>query len=723
MTESKNSSSKFFENLSLILLGILFIFFPIVFSSLTTDTFGLPKQILLGIIALSTLIFLGIRMITEGEIKLRNTPFDIPILIFGLVVLVSAIFSIDRSDALTSFVPLLFAILMYFVIVNTAKSEGNVLFLLATSVLGGCIVSVLQVLTYFNIYVLPMQYTHVRVFTPLGSLLDQALYLGLLLPMVGYLAYATAQPILNKARNSSSSNSVARFAGFIIATIILLFGFVITIYELITVQQPLILPFDTGFQTGFAAISQDTGRIAQSFLLGSGYGTFLIDFSRFKAAAYNNNPNLWAFTFFRSSSFILELLATTGVLGLLSYLFLSFKIIKDKPNRKEGGFGVFLSVIVALILSLILPFSFIITTLLFILLGLFASIQGLAHPERVYDLSLKLRGVMTGGKVFQSSQERSFDRALPVIFLIPIIIIVAGVGYFSYQYSLSDITFQKSLVAAQQNNGLLTYNLQNNAINMFPYRDAYYRIFSQTNLSLANSLALQQPRGKKVPTQTQQTIYTLVQQSINAGRSAVALSPANTLDWQNLSSVYRALIGFGTNAENFSIAANQQAIALDSNNPQEYINLGGIYYQLSQWDQAINEFSIAVNLKPDYANAHYNLGHALEQKGDLPDALAQYKIVAQLVANNPTNVKTINSDIAALQAKQVAATKTPTIQSKTPNQPALGINNSQAQLPARNPKATIPGPGVSPQPTKEIPTPTGATQTSPTTTVSPTPGS
>ena len=38
----------------------------------------------------------------------------------------------------------------------------------------------------------------------------------------------------------------------------------------------------------------------------------------------------------------------------------------------------------------------------------------------------------------------------------------------------------------------------------------------------------------------------------------------------------------------------------------------------------------ALRLKPDYAKAHYNLGFAMEQKGDLRTALTQYRIAYEL---------------------------------------------------------------------------------------------
>jgi tetratricopeptide (TPR) repeat protein len=186
--------------------------------------------------------------------------------------------------------------------------------------------------------------------------------------------------------------------------------------------------------------------------------------------------------------------------------------------------------------------------------------------------------------------------------------LLGSLTYMSGKFVISDVVFQQSLVAAAQNDGLKTYNLQTQAINTFPYRDAYHRYFSQTNLALANSYSASQPKNSSPSAQASQTIVNLIQQAIGEAKNAAAISPQTAANWNNLSSIYRALIGFGQNAESFARDANLQAIQFDGTNPQQYINLGGIYYQLKQWDLAQQAFLTAVNLKPDYSNAHYNLG-------------------------------------------------------------------------------------------------------------------
>lgn len=699
MNQTRKEFAALFENVPLLLIGIFLFVFPLLFSIQMTEAFLLPKHLLLGIIVTLCMIALGFRVVFEGKIRLRTTPFDLPVLLFTAVVIISSFLSINRFDALTAAVPFLYAALLYYSIVNAVRSEKALLFVLYCLVGGAFVASVFTILSFFNIYVLPFPYTRSPFFTTIGTLLDQVLYLGLVLPISGYFAFQLFSSLTKKNAEPSTKKIGAKTIGFTVFSLVIAAGAGITLYYLLTSQKPLILPFDTGFQVAFATISQDAGRMLQSFLFGSGYGTFLTDFTRFKQFSYNNYQNLWSLTFLRSSSFVLELLATTGLLGVLSFFFLIFRIIREKT--------IFLPLLLAIVAAFLLPFSPMMITLFFILLGIFAVVRVHSHAASYQDVEFHLVALRHG-----LVESRPFDqggrisRFLPGLFALVLAGLLGIAGYFTGLFTMSDITFQKSLVAASRNDGSGTYTLQRDAIAQFPYRDAYHRVFSQTNLALANSLAQQTPEGASPSAQTQQNILTLIQQSINAGRSATAVAPYTAMNWNNLSGVYRSLIGFGENADRFSVLTNQQAIALDPSNPQQYINLGGVYYQLGLWDEASRQFQIAINLKNDYANAYYNLGHALESKGDLQQALAVYQLVKQLTGTDEESVKQIDAEIAALTTKiqngtteQVAGAQTPEQIADQEAADALQVNQPPTQLPERNPRTQIPGPTISPVPT------------------------
>jgi tetratricopeptide (TPR) repeat protein len=696
--EQRSEVARYVQNISLFLLGILLIAFPVVFTTLSTNPIILPKQMLLGGVVAILLVLQIVKIFAEKSVKLRRTPFDIPVILLTVFAFASAIFAVNKADALTAFFPYLFAVLAFFLIINIAKDKNSLLFLMASLITGAILLSISADLSFFKIYILPQAETHARTFTPLGSSLEQEIYLILTLAVSSYYLYRLLNSRLKNgtgaAENKMTGQELTKALNFAVASFIILTGVIVTTYSLFKLDKPLILPIETGFQTAFSEISLDTGRIAQGFLVGSGFGTYAVDFSRWKQASFNQNQNLWNLSFFRSSSWALELLATTGILGLCSFIFLLVRTFREIRISQQNK--IFISMIGLFLASLFLPLDFTTQTLFFIILGLFAVNQGLISKaqNRFFDIELQLvtfRKGLIAMEVPTLHSKNDKSLILPSFIAIIILALVGVLGYFSIPYVISDFTFQRSLLAAAKNNGSLTYSEQAKAISTFQYRDGFYRVFSQTNLALANTLASQQPAGS-TPNQTvQQNITTLIQQAINAARNAVTVAPQTYLNWQNLSSVYKGLIGFGQNAESFAIASAQQSASLDPSNPQEYIALGGIYYQLQQWDNAQNQFQLAITLKPDYANSHYNLGHVLEQKGDTQNALAQYQAVRTLVASDKASLDQIDKEIAALEGKAQAQTKTENM--VNPN-PILDVNKTESKLPAQNPPVKIPAPNI-----------------------------
>jgi tetratricopeptide (TPR) repeat protein len=727
--KTKKQTIYYLQIIILYILALFLFLLPLLFLAGTTDAFILPKQILMAATVSITGILFGIKTLLEGKIKIRTTPLDLPIFLFVLVSFASAIFAVNQADSLIAFLPILYMALLYFIISNTVKQASQLLILLAGLTIGTALSALLSLLSFFNIYILPFSYTNVPYFNTFGSLLDQAIFFALILPITGYFVHSIfknlqanqkTRPLFADEHKSTDNKITPLTAMFAIAFFIILSGLSVTVYQLLTTQKPLILPLETGLQTAFAAISQDTGRALWGFLLGSGTGTYLTDFTRYKPAAYNLDPNLWSFTFFRSSTYALEMLATTGILGIATFLFLIFKILKEK--------GFFLPLILAIIASLILPFSSTLLILFFVLLALFVLIHSHNKPHKFNDIELYFVALKRGllatrnpdESVKQNQEERQFSKLLPILFFIITLILIGLPLYYSIRLFISDMLYQRSLVAYSQNQGLQAYQLQLAAVNTLP-RDLYYRGLSQTNIALASSLA-QQMQQSSPSAQDQQTLITLIQQAISSGRNAALISPQTSFNWSNLSNIYRNLIGFGQDAERFALITGQQAIVLDSNNPMQYIDLGGIYYQLGLYDDAIRQFQTAIRLKNDYANAYYNLGHALEMKGSLTEALAAYQIVKNLVANDQANIQKIEEEIKNLEAKisqqnqqiniqEEQAVEAPEGELTEQNEP-LEINRPDTTLPERDPRISIPAPTVSiqPSPSKK-----------PTTSITPTP--
>lgn len=713
--ESKNEISIYLENISIIVLGVLFFGMPLLFTTITTDAFTLPKQIFLIVVVLLLMLFSGARMIAEGNVRIRKTPFDIPLMLFGVVLLLSSVVAINKVDSIISVIPALFAIILFFFTINLAKNRPAYNFLLTACISGVLLTTIITVLSYAKIYILPLPFTKIPTFNTIGNQIDLMVYLLCVVPLIGFSLYQLitrfmGKTFLPKVHIALGTESPAGMGLTIVSAVFMVLALIVTGLQMVQ-TKPILLPFDTAFQTAFAAISQDTGRTIQGFLFGSGYGTYVTDFTRFKNVAFNANPTLWSLTFFRSASFVLELLATAGILGLLSYGLILFTIFRSIRNtsKKVITHPIAISLGLVAITSILLPFSPILVILFFIILGFYASEKRLEGKSEEYE-DVELRFVaLTEGLIQATSGEEigrvktDYTKILPVSLFILYTVIVAVVGFFTYNFTLSDIIFQRSLVAASQNNGLQTYTDQVTAIRTFPYRDAYYRIASQTDLALANSLASSIPAGSSPSAQIQQNVTQLIQEAISTARTATQLSEATAVNWQNLSAIYRGLIGFGQNAEQFAIATQQQAIALNPNDPQGYINLGGIYYQTANWEAAQQAFQTAASLKPDYPNAYYNLGHALENKGDTQNALIAYQTVQQLVSGDKQATEKITGEIDELkrkiqnQADQQAKSAQENAQSQATSQTqesALQTNKPATQLPEQKKQVKIPEPKV-----------------------------
>src|SRR6185312_9484221 len=112
---NKDQLLKYIDSILLLSWGIFLLLFPFTLSSLTTENFVLPKQILVTVIVLLSMILFAGRMIISQQIRLRRTPLDFPIAIFALALLVSSLISLNRADALLTYIPTLLVIIGYYI--------------------------------------------------------------------------------------------------------------------------------------------------------------------------------------------------------------------------------------------------------------------------------------------------------------------------------------------------------------------------------------------------------------------------------------------------------------------------------------------------------------------------------------------------------------------------------------------------------------------------------
>jgi tetratricopeptide (TPR) repeat protein len=646
----------------IILVGLL----PLFFLPLTSDFYDFNKNYLLMAGTLLLLGLWGVRMVLEKKVIFKITVFDLPVLAFALAYGAATLLSSpNRIEALI--LPgetgtILALALLYFIIINNlqahkAKRIGHSL-IVSGSILG--LIALFQFIGLGEAFS-PVDWLKMKFWTPAGNLLSLASFLSVVLVLVLIQIYSLWE------KKGEKNNVVLPFYFF--TSLLIGGGLLTSLYQLFSTAKPILLSYQNGWMIAIEALKNKP-------LFGIGPGNFISAFNAFRPIGFNLTDQ-WALKFGYSANFYLQLLTTTGIIGALAVCLLVWKIIKEIKNvgRLTEQTGVFLGLILTLILALVIPANFLLLLLLFLLITLF----GLHLPVK------------------ELSEE---SKILPVVIALPCFLLLIGGGWFLGRTYAAELAFNQSLEALRQNQGTQTYNLLIKAISLNPYSENYRLNYSQVNLALANAIASQ----SDLTDQDRNNISALVQQAIREAKAVVTLNPQNANNWTNLALIYRQLINFADGAENWALTSYQQAIALDPFNPQLRIALGGVYYSLANWDEAVQQFQLAVQIKPDFANAHYNLSAAYREKGDFEKAVNAMESALSLVPADSADYQKASDELEALKKKlgeKAAATAEQPSETLQPPQPLPTGIEPPLELPQEVQPEITPTPTSEPTPTPE----------------------
>jgi hypothetical protein len=314
------------SSVATILTATIFLLFPLFFLAITTDFFTFPKQILIVIGSLLLLVLWGIKVVIERKITFLLNPLNLPIALFAIVLILSTFFSLSSQDSIIQSVPVILLCVLFVTTTNFISEKSSFSIVVTSLIIGSALSTILSICSFFNIYLLPFEAVKNQGFNTHGSPVQYAAYLVPLL----VLCVASLIDIVKKGKLKSIFKDYSYILQ-LVSAIIFAIGLGIVLLQIIKApQKPILLPFNHGFQVAFATISQDAPqRLAQSLLLGSGYGTFSTDFTRYIAPSFNN-LSFWNLTFAFSSSYILELIATTGILGIFAFAFIFLNFLRSK---------------------------------------------------------------------------------------------------------------------------------------------------------------------------------------------------------------------------------------------------------------------------------------------------------------------------------------------------------------------------------------------------------
>ncbi|OGC38659.1 hypothetical protein A2V54_02690 [candidate division WWE3 bacterium RBG_19FT_COMBO_53_11] len=623
--------------INLEIVGLAFLL-PLFFLPITVEFYEFNKLILLSLAVTLGALAWGIKAALTGDLGIRRSPFDLPVTAFWLASLVSTVFS---DNYLTSIIgqyarwhPSLFSVTiltaLYFLVSwhIDGKTLRKALVALFTSATLGALLIWPQ---YFGANWLGQDWSNRPTFTPLGSPTILAVFLGAVSGMIGkeiftsqnrWVKIALATDLAFFAATLALLGSVPGWVAFAASVLLAILtspietlrnhkihlaaSFGAALVFAIAVLVPPLFGKTTFLNQDFPKeITLDLGTSwsvsATSFrqkpFWGSGPSTFLLDFTRYKPLRFNQTQ-LWTIRFDKPFNEYLLSFAEEGIIGILAWLILITVVVRETVRRKGWE-------TLSLAGAVLIGFFFTNATILTAGLLMFAA--GTISPR-------------TEPGAGTNMVKKGWKYALPLL-----VILIVGVLELVWVYRAYTAEYLQR--RSRTGNSLAqVYSDQVKSTSKLPWQSSYRLSLSQTSFLTANELA-----KKENPTEEdQQQIKQLIAQAISEARVATDLNPLNAGSWENLAQIYRSLIGVAQDAEQWAADSYQKAVGLDLFNPLLRVGFGGLYYQLAEYDLAEEQFRAAINLKPDFANAHYNLGRTYRELGNKVLAIQELETALKL---------------------------------------------------------------------------------------------
>ena len=648
------------------------------------------------------LILWGVDIISHKALRLTISPFTLPLIVIALAVLASTFFTANKVEAFMgrgTFLPalILIAVIIPFLI-HAKKFLEHALYALIASGVVLSLISIFQSLGYGpskllnRIFSLTIPDT--LAFTPAGSPLALIVFLAILILIAIILGM-------------SHKHLFARISLLVISALMGASLILLLVYSWPgKTTAPVFLPLEHGY-----VIALESLKSPRTALIGFGPESYVVAYNTTRPARINLTP-LWNVRFSNGSNELFQIITTLGVVGLFAWVILTVVSLKTAkiPAKQPLGNVIKFTALTLLFLMILVPGTYLylfLTLIMFLFWSLYLKFY---HPDQVKTINAALGGISLVRSGTAEPQERNLS-LLPFLTALPLWVIAGALLTLTSQAYSGEVYFRQALVALAKNQGIETYNLERQAITKNPYVTAYRRAYAATNLALANSIAAKE----NLTDQDRQNVTQLIQQAIREGKVAASLDQANAANWENLTTIYKSLINVAQNADSWTIAALAQAIRNDPLNPRLRLDLGGVYYSLGQYDQAIRFYQQAAELKPDWANAYYNLAAAHKQKKE--PAQAYDYLVVTIRYLDPTSadyakvqdeLKVLADELNLDQADQTvtsppqsdltvpspALTPNPTQSVALPEEAALENNNQP--LPTTAPLETPPSPTSTP---------------------------
>jgi tetratricopeptide (TPR) repeat protein len=704
MSENNSAYQKLANTLPIALAFLM----PIFFLPTSTEFFEFNKQFLLVI---ATAVLLGVwavKLLSGERFEIARSVLDLPFLALIFVMSLATIFAVNKTVSVYGspgrWFPSLFGyaslVVFYYLISSGIKSLNVINKTLNAFLIATFISTTVSLLSYFGVFLGSAPFLRISNFTLTGSITTTtvlaALAIVISLGKIGHVKKAATRTMLLVAMILNFM--IIALTGEVVGWIVLGVGVVATIAIVgskTLLRSRTTLTMFLGAVTAIAIVvlvpATREGIINENYrkevrlpvreswvitssvirdypLLATGPSSFYLNFPRYRTALLNSGP-LWNIRFDKPANEILNVISTTGLIGLLAMIFLGYRVYKlvvaSTRVRDEEGYVKILAatVITAASIFFVTYASVLNSFLMFLFLALLVAAHASKNNTKVVEvMKVNLKGnVISSISIGDDGTSKSYLR---YIIGVPCLALSMYAGYALVNNYMGEFYARRAVVAAQNNDWEGVYGYQIKAIQSNPSRDVYYTRYAQTSIALANNIAAKESLSEE----DKMAIQTLISKAIQSSKAATeSVNPLDVRNWETRAGVYRKVSQATEGALEWSIASYNIALQLDPTNPRLWLDLGGLYYAKGDYLAAANQFRQATLLKPNYANAYYNLGQSLVKLGDYQNAKLSFEKTKLLVARGSEDYIILENDIARIdqELEQVAgaATQKPSIES------------------------------------------------------------
>jgi O-antigen ligase/tetratricopeptide (TPR) repeat protein len=400
--------------------------------------------------------------------------------------------------------------------------------------------------------------------------------------------------------------------------------------------------YSGGTESGDIRVFVWTGAInawKSSPIFGTGVETFAFDYYKFKPAGQNTTSE-WNFLYNKAHNEYLNYLATTGIVGLGTYLimififlwlFVKYYLSTIKKSVFDANRLVLNIALIAGYISILITdsvgFSVVITNIYLFMIPAFVFV--------LMQQETKITQPQAVNKAIKIETDTSVWQWTPIFFVVLIsYFLLTGLIHFwqaDVAYSLGYNLDQTNQAKEYQQ----AYPSLQKAVQLRGSEPVFKDELSINDAVIATELISQKTADPNIKQQTVNLASSLAQEAINTSNEIVSKYPNNVVFWKTRVRLFYVLSQVDSRYLPRAMDAIEKASLLAPNDATILYNLGVLYGQNNNIDQGIPVLEKTITLRPSYLEAHYGLGlfyhqKALDKNGNVVDPGLQKKAVEQM---------------------------------------------------------------------------------------------